>query len=196
MSRKKSTAKIQQVLRALMLADPHLSNVEIQRQTGASTRTVTYARASLRREGLLPDSRKSTQNPENLPTETLSPEDLKRLEKAENIDDELGDDDQIRLKIVRSVQRMALNPKLAPDTRLSASQIWVKLKDVSKEEELGPGAPRTEAEVIDRLLRIFEAVGHRTVLKALEMFTKKELLDENSENQQTPAASGASQDFN
>lgn len=174
-----------------MLADPNLSNIEIQRQTGAGTRTITYARASLRREGLIPDSRKTGINRGGLPVENLTPEDLKRFENSENIEEELGNDDQIRTQIVRSVQRMALNPKLSPDIRLSASQIWVKLKDVSKEEELGPGPPRTEVEVIDRLLRIFEAVGHKTVLKALEIFTEKELLDENPTNQPTSVTSGA-----
>lgn len=183
--------KIQATIKALMLADPNLSNIEIQRQTGASLRIVSYARAALRKEGLLPQSRKSALDYSSLPAENLSPEDLKTLENVD-LEEEFGDDDAVRTKIVRSVQRMALNPKLSPDTRLSASQIWVKLKDVSKEDELGPGPPRTEVEIIDRLLKLFEAVGHRTVLKALEIFTEKELLDETSKNQPTTATSGAS----
>lgn len=177
------------VLKTLMLTNPELSNVEISRQTGASTRAVTYARAALRNEGRSSNSRKTQSLPPHSEATELTPEAIEKLSSSENIELEIGDS-TTRALIVRSVQRMALDPRLHPDTRLSASQIWVKLKDLARTTELGPGPPRTQQEIIDRLLRIFKAVGHPTVLKALEIFTEKELSHETSEIEQTPTLEG------
>lgn len=77
------------------------------------------------------------------------------------------DDEETRKKLLREVKRIAFDPNAHPDTRLSATQVWLKLKDMAKTRELGPGVPLTHAAATGRLKDLHMAVGLEMALEAL-----------------------------
>lgn len=77
------------------------------------------------------------------------------------------DENSIRRRIIAVARGFALNPELHPDTRLSASQVYMKLKDALKAKELGPGKPLTKEQAISRLSSLLRATGPDLALEAL-----------------------------
>jgi DNA-binding Lrp family transcriptional regulator len=155
---------LNKAIRAYLLADSAASIDEIVEKTGASKRTVQYIRAELRKSGLLEPSRR-----ESIPLEVTNIEEtIVNLPNPDFISPEMLSDDEIRNKLLRQVQMTAFDPKVSAQTRLDAAQVWVKLRDISREKELGPGNPLTEEDVVDRLIRIMKACGPGPVIKALE----------------------------
>lgn len=77
------------------------------------------------------------------------------------------DDEETRKKLLREVKRIAFDVDAHPDTRLSATQVWLKLKDMAKTRELGPGVPLTREAAVSRLKDLITAVGLDLALEAL-----------------------------
>jgi hypothetical protein len=77
------------------------------------------------------------------------------------------DDEETRKKLLREVKRIAFDVEAHPDTRLSATQVWLKLKDMAKTRELGPGVPLTREAAVTRLKDLISAVGLELAVEAL-----------------------------
>ena len=84
-----------------------------------------------------------------------------------DIDDIDITDDQMQKKLLKQVQLMAFDPSLHPDTRLNAINIYAKVKDIARAKDLGPGPPRSQDEIIERLVRILRGVGPTLSIKAV-----------------------------
>jgi len=168
---------------------PNASIKETIEGTKTSKRTVERARIELMEDGLLTPSRRAildgepdysnqtldTQTLQNIAKTITSDESNEIIEAAEDYDEET------RLKMLKEVKNIALNSGAHPDTRLSAIQIWAKLKDIAKAKDIGPGPPRNEQEIIDRLSRIMVGVGPTLTIKALDFAFKKEKPDANEQ---------------
>jgi hypothetical protein len=68
-------------------------------------------------------------------------------------------DDEVQRRLMRQAQVFAFNPTLHPDTRMSASTLWAKLRDMKKDETIGPGKPLTLLEAVRRTKEVLLAVG-------------------------------------
>jgi hypothetical protein len=188
-------------VRAAILQNPSATVSSIENFTGASRRTVYYVLNKLRKEGLIPSSRKDkpateeAKEPTVVTSQIIDDPTLQAMANSENFDEDFGTEDEVRAKLLRVVQKMAFDPLLHPDTRLSASQVWAKLKDIARSKDLGPGPPRTEDEIIDRLVRLMQGVGPGLVIKALDQAfaQRKDTSDEKAPDQQTPASPGATE---
>jgi len=101
--------------------------------------------------------------------------------------DELSDSDDIeqtRRRLLKQTQRFVFDPRLHPDTRMSASTLWTKLVDMARAKDLGPGKPLTLAEAIERATDFLRACGAAVAVPA---FYKAFNLTEDTEP--VPAAS-------
>jgi hypothetical protein len=186
-------------VRAAILQNPSATVSSIENFTGASRRTVYYVLNKLRKEGLIPTSRRDppateeAKEPPIVVAQIIDDPTLKAMAVSETLEDDFGTEDEVRVKLLRVVQKMAFDPLLHADTRLNASQVWAKLKDIARSKDLGPGAPRTETEIIDRLVRIMQGVGPQLVIKAIDKAFQKGTSDEKAPDQQTPASPGATE---
>ena len=193
MSAKKNQAM---TIRTHILHHPTDSIQDIIEATGASRRMVFYVKQKLRKEGTLPPSRRDdvlTEKPtEEIELITLGNKTLSDLSQMD-LEAEFGNEDETRTKLLIEVQKIAFNAVVHPDTRLSAIGIWVKLKDIAKTKDLGPGPPRTETEIIDRLVMMFKAVGPKLVVSAIEIAFRKESPNETAQVEQETAPSGAAE---
>lgn len=95
------------------------------------------------------------------PDRLLSDEELMRaadpnVSLADEIDD--LDDEETRKRLLREIKRLAFDPNTHDDTKLSATQVWLKLKDMAKAKDLGPGRPLTRAVALERLTSLHRAV--------------------------------------
>ena len=88
------------------------------------------------------------------------------------------DDAESQKLMLRQVKRMAFDLKLHPDTRMSAMQLWTKLRDMVKSKELGPGKPLTREDALDRLVLLIQAVGPALVLEAMDKILGTEVTHE------------------
>lgn len=101
------------------------------------------------------------------------------------------DDEETRKRLLREVKRLAFSPATNPDTRLSATQVWLKLKDMAKSRDLGPGKPLTRAAAIERLVSLLRTVGPDISIAAMyKAFNVKETPDAQTEADQAPTPSG------
>lgn len=83
--------------------------------------------------------------------------------------DELADceDDEVtRKRMLKQTQRFAFDPSLHPDTRMSASQLWAKLVDMAKAQDLGPGVPLTLEAAVERATDFLKACGPTVAVPA------------------------------
>jgi hypothetical protein len=88
------------------------------------------------------------------------------------------DDEEVQKRLQRQALTFAFDPKLHPDTRMSASQQWIKLRDGAREKNLGPGNPKTFADGVRRLADLHIACGPDMVLAAVALaFDVKEAPD-------------------
>lgn len=183
-----------------ILAHPDESKMQQGVSTGLSERTIARARAELVRDGLLPASRKTKKSAEPAPeaarpvpvaspptapppTSGLSGAlDHNAMEVLAGLIDESGDDEideeKTRKRLLKQCLAFAFDTRLHPDTRMSASQMWSKLKDQTRARELGPGKPKTRDEAIARMSDLMKAVGAEITLAAVNRtFTVQEPTD-------------------
>jgi len=179
---------------AFFLQNPNASIADCEMATGFSNRTCAQARSNLAAKGLMTSGRNrkpreprpDEQGP--IPTEApnegpTAPGSAAALPDGTLLDDagmraladpntgflaDLDlDDEETRKKLLREVKRIAFDAASHPDTRLSATQVWLKLKDMAKTRELGPGVPLTRVAAIARLKDLISAVGLEMALEAL-----------------------------
>jgi len=112
------------------------------------------------------------------------------------ISEEMLNDDEVRQRLLRQIQKLAFDPNERPDIRLSATQVWVKLKDMAQQRDLGPGPPKDENAVIDRLARIMRAVGDALTYAALDVAFTQVNTDDEVANDKNSASSGTSEALN
>ena len=105
---------------------------------------------------------------------------------------ELADEAATRDALLLQVQRLALDPSLPADLRLSATQVWVKVKDIARAKDLGPGKPLTPEDAVIRLVRLLRAVGPKIALQAFENVFGKEPTNEKTPTESAPSPEGAS----
>lgn len=162
-----------------ILDNPLSSLTEVTEAIGCARRTVGNARLELIKEGKLKKGERG-RPPQGLTplAATLTPTELNDIAETQIYDETLVDDEKTRTRILKEVQKLAFNPSLHPDTRMSAMQIWVKIKDIAKQHDVGPGPPRTREEIIDRLVRIYHGVGPKLCIEALQIAFPKEKPDE------------------
>ena len=172
------------------LQNPNASIADAVMALGISERTCAQARSNLAAKGLMSPGRNRVAAAEEratlpapLPPSEGAPVRAEALPDGTLLDDtnmraladpDSGfladldlDDEETRKKLLREVKRIAFDTNAHPDTRLSATQVWLKLKDMAKTRELGPGVPLTRAAAVARLKDLFLAVGLDLVLEAL-----------------------------
>jgi hypothetical protein len=179
-------------VRAYYLQHPDATISQAAKAIGVSQRTAAQVRTELVAKGHLQPGRnakpRNTQfhdmplPPDMLPPEPgaapspptggdtlLTDEVLRSMAgKPDSLLDDLDtlDDEETRKKLLREVKRIAFAPDSHPDVRLSATQVWLKLKDMAKSRELGPGKPLTRAAAISRLKDLHLAVTAEIALAA------------------------------
>jgi len=180
--------------KAYILAHPTESKEEQARGSDTSVATVASVRVDLIRDGLLQPSLKARQAnipaPRNLsdlpalPTEPPTegaPADPKKpaglldhdamMALADMVDlekDALSDEEVLK-RLIKQALRFAFDPRLHPDTRLSASQFWGKLRDMAKAKNLGPGIPINFEAGTQRLADLLEACGPEMTMAAVHL---------------------------
>lgn len=195
---------------AYILAHPDASKSEVVFGAKVSDNTVARARRILIEKGLIPESRKKDPV---LPTVEMFPDDMKgsdapvtqpdqdpapadpgMLDHAAMIAmasmvaqaEELSDE-EVQRRLMRQAQLFAFTPTLHPDTRMSASTLWAKLRDMKKDEAIGPGKPMTLLEAVCRTKDVLLAVGQ--VVSALAV--KEAFYAEQAPDVQAPSPLGA-----
>jgi hypothetical protein len=172
------------------VADLHRRGINI------SERTVAQARSELAQKGVLPQGRNAKESiaADHATAVTIAKDmilddtTMKALAEGDMTDVVDLDDEEIRKRLLKGVIRIALDPKTHVDTRLSASVIWTKLKDMARVQDLGPGKPMTRVVAIERLSELCAAVGPEIALAAMQKaFNIKESADEG----EVPAHEGA-----
>jgi hypothetical protein len=182
----KQRAQADAVARAKVYILAHSDESRLQQSvaTGISTATIARARAELVHEGKLAASRKQRPvqpaAPPSPPTAAVAvPAPVGGLvdsvamrtlaDMIDTVSDE-EDDAVTHRRLLKQCLMFAFDTTLHADTRMSASQMWQKLKDQTKARELGPGAPKTFAAVVDRLYDLMDACGAEAVLEAVNRF--------------------------
>jgi len=159
-------------------------------------RTIAQARSELAQKGLLPSGRMATLAQAPIVTEPLvvikdtviNDKTMEALAKGDMADILDMDDESIRKELLRGVIKIALRPGVHPDTQLSATTVWSKLKDMARVAELGPGKPLTREQAIARLSELMTAVGSDIAMAAMY---KAFNLKESSNEGEVPADEGA-----
>lgn len=198
--------------RAYILAHPDESKAQQAANAEVSQSLIASARADLVREGLILPSRKTPEvedapkseaEPEKLPilptpkksksdkqvAELLDDDAMRTLAAMMDEIDDLGDEDVLK-RLQKQCLSFAFNPRLHPDTRMSASQMWAKLKDQAKTKDLGPGTPLNFEEATGRLRDLMEACGPEITLAAVNAaFTVKDTPNGQTTTEQDAVAS-------
>ena len=187
-------------VRAYFLQHPEASISQAARDMQVSARTAAQVRSELAEKGLVPKgrNRKSDKQVASvLPPASaveVSPNqsggghliDDKSLRMIADSHFDMSDldldDEETRKKLLREVKRIAFSPDSHPDVRLSATQVWLKLKDMAKSRELGPGKPLTRAAAIARLVDLFKMTGADIAIQAMYIAFNVE----GKENEQDP----------
>lgn len=202
---------------AYILAHPDASKSEVVFGAKVSDNTVARARRILIEKGLIPESRKKdpvlptvemfpeepepqvaiskasrrSADPEPTATPSADPGMLDHaamiamasmVAQAEELTDE-----EVQRRLMRQAQLFAFNPTLHPDTRMSASTLWAKLRDMKKDEAIGPGKPMTLLEAVRRTKDVLLAVGQ--VVSALAV--KEAFYADQAPDVQAPSPLGA-----
>ena len=173
--------------RDYILAHPDESKSQQAQATGLSPRTIATVRAELVAAGKLRPNRRVVGKPVKA-TKVMSPPAPAPASSGEQTDqaaspqlldheamlaladmDDIDslDDAETHKRLLKQALRFAFNPKLHPDTRMSASQMWSKLRDQARAKDLGPGAPLTLEDAVARMLDMHTAAGVRVVLGAI-----------------------------
>ncbi len=83
--------------------------------------------------------------------------------------DDKATDEQVSTAMLKQCIRFAFDPNLHPDTRMSASQMWAKLKERQREKQLGPRAPMTFEAASRRMADLMIAAGAKVTTAALHL---------------------------
>lgn len=210
MSKERAQADAVARAKVYILAHPDESRLQQSVATGISTASIARARAELVHEGKLAASRKQRpvqpaappSAPSVEPTAPPAPvgglvDSIAMRTLADMIDtvSDEEDDAVTHRRLLRQCLMFAFDTTLHADTRMSASQMWSKLKDQTKARELGPGAPKTFAAVVDRLYDLMDACGAEAVLEAVNRFLSTRPTHEGNvpavNDQTSPGDSGA-----
>jgi hypothetical protein len=170
--------------REWLLAHPGDTNAQAAAGSGVSAGSIQNARRQLVREGAITPSRKAKKAP-SAPVQGIgaSPEQKVPAPPAQMLDhkamlalnDMAGsdlatlDDEEVQRRMLRQCIAFAFDTALHPDTRMSASQMWGKLRDQAKTKDLGPGVPTTFQMGVERLADLHRAVGVKMVLAAVNL---------------------------
>jgi hypothetical protein len=104
------------------------------------------------------------------------------------------DDAEVHRRLLRQSLTFAFDSKLHPDTRMSASQLWAKLKEQTKSRNLGPGAPVSFESGVSRLSELMVACGPTMTLAAVNSaFDVKETANGKAADDQAATAGGTTQ---
>lgn len=185
---------------------------------GVSVSLIGLARAALIKDGKLAPSRKGetgvllpepgtgTEQASAAPVAPVSPVrtpagmlDHQAMQAmADMIDqfaDENGeiDDAKVHKKLLRQCLTFAFNPGLHPDTRMSASQMWSKLRDQAKSHALGPGKPLTYEDGVLRLADMMKAAGSKMTLDAINRAFDVQETPNAKANDEAPTTVGTAQ---
>jgi hypothetical protein len=98
------------------------------------------------------------------PLPSITPTELLAIGATEFTDE---NDEETRKKLLARCRAIALDPGMHPDTVLSASQVYIKLKDAVRAKSLGPGRPLTHEDAVARLARLMSACGPNIVHEAI-----------------------------
>lgn len=173
--------------RAYVLAHPDESKAEQAIGADVSERLIAIARADLVKRGLLVPSRKVGNIEHTLPRSPSKRSSAVEMDApaaggdllnhsamtslaatAETIEElDFADDEAVQKRLLRQCISFALNPKLHPDTRMSASQMWAKIRDIAKGRQIGPGAPLTFEDATARLRDLNIATGPSIAIAAI-----------------------------
>lgn len=188
-----------------ILAHPDESKKQQAAGADTSERTIAMARKKLIADGKLAHSRKgrpSLDDPRSrrsraAPVATLDHAAMLALAEIDVNQPDLSDE-RVQKLLLRQVIRFALDPTLHPDTRMSATQQWGKLKDMVRQADLGPGIPLTRADRVTRLSDQMKLCGPDETLDAFELafnLPKTEHTDERNvpadADKATPSSAGA-----
>lgn len=99
-------------------------------------------------------------------------------------------DEEVLRRLQRQYLRFAFDPNLHPDTRMSASQMWHKSRDQAKQTKIGPGAPVTRADAVDRLEAVLRPLAADVVLEAIGRVFKIEEAAGGEKADEAPVAVG------
>lgn len=182
--------------RAYVLDHPDESKVDQAIGAGVSTATIATVRAKLIKQGLLSPTRKlAPPRPDPTPPvakprgnrspllpkpeepekpiapprksqELLDHEAMLALSALADEIEDLTDEEKLK-RLQKQALLFAFNTRLHPDTRMSASQMWTKLRDQAKSKDLGPGEPLTFEEAVSRLSELMTACGPEITLAAV-----------------------------
>lgn len=139
-----------------ILLNPYTTRIECARATQVDPRTISSARAQLRKEGKLPNYRSTTLVPDRanllegpivpLSDEMMSPEELMKLLSQ-------------KLRGARKIEEVK---------PLAEALLKMLPKPEQSDETLGPGPPLDEEERIERVGLILRAVGPELAARAVE----------------------------
>lgn len=189
--------------RAYYTEHPDASIADVAKAVGTSQRTAAQVRSNMVKEGLLSPGRNAEpiepepdnflpppppvkrKKPINVPNSLVDDVAMAKLAAAGgkdaddldflSIDFDSLDDEVLRKRLLKGIIKIAFTPGIHPDTQLSATQVWVKLKDMARAKELGPGRPKTKADAIARLVDMLVAVGPQIAIEAMTIaFNVKE----------------------
>jgi hypothetical protein len=187
MEKSMGAAKLQRA-REYILAHKDESKSQQILGTGLSEGTISTARRDLVAEGKLPPDRKITKTKltekaaevpapllpqttaEGMPQGGDTVRDSAAMFRiAEMIDESVdkGNDADVVKLLLRQALKFATDPDLHPDTRMSASQMWHKLKDMTRAKDLGPGVPKTRADAVARVRDVLITVGPEITVEAV-----------------------------
>jgi len=172
---------------AYLLAHPEEKDIDVMKALQCNATTVSRARRDLVSKGLISPLTvrkyvKRTPPPLKLPTYQeenevvgapsegvlVKPSSLSTpdITKILDIDIDNIPDEETRKKMLREVRTLAFGVNTNSDTKLSAIQLWVKIKDSTQAKELGPGPPMTKEAAVTRLSDLMTACGLEIVTLA------------------------------
>jgi transposase-like protein len=169
-------------IREILTQEKGLSVTDIVHKYGIPRRSIYYVRRKLQQEGTLDKDGRFVPLSEDTPPETVTIKTIEELSSVEHLPEEIENDDKIRRKLMSQVLKFANDPLLSSESRLNATQVWVKLKDIVRQKDLGPGPPKTKDEALERLAKLMKGVGPKISILALEVAFGKGKVDEKAKN--------------
>ena len=190
--------KVLDFAKSFILKNPNSSPDEATVKAGIRPSTFALAKRQLADEGLIKLStrgrKRGVEGREVKPEgHVIKPKELEALVPDAILESDLLNDDEVRRDLIKQVHRIAFDLNERAETRLAATQVWAKLKDMASQKDLGPGVPKSQDDAIDRLSRIMVAVGLGIVVQSLQQAFPKVYKYEEQPNDESSASSGTSE---
>lgn len=169
------------------------------RKTEPEPSPLAVPRKKAKRPPTVPAPRASSSTEEDVASPSVTPPpsmlDHDAMTAMADMIDELDDldDEDVHKRLLRQCLTFAFNPKLHPDTRMSASQMWAKLRDQAKTKDLGPGIPLTFEAAVERMRDLMVAAGTQITLAAVHAAFKVEPENGTQTNEQAPPPVGTTE---